>query len=74
MTLNLLRSTSILQSQVYADTELFFYIKATDIDLVARKVTEAGGVLKSEVFDNKWNARELLVEDPNGYKFAFYQK
>ncbi|MEL6805358.1 MAG: VOC family protein, partial [Bacteroidota bacterium] len=51
-----------------------FYIKTDHIEEVAKKAGEAGGVLKTEVFENHWDGKELLVEDPNGYKFAFYQK
>ena len=40
---------------------------------VAEQISEAGGTLKSPIFDNRWDCRELLAEDPNGYKFAFYQ-
>ena len=52
---------------------VIFYIETTDIEQVAQKISEAGGTLKSSIFENKWNCRELLAEDPNGYKFAFYQ-
>ncbi len=50
-----------------------FYVETTDINHVAQKLPEAGGMLKSEIFENKWSCLELLTEDPNGYKFAFYQ-
>ncbi len=52
---------------------VIFYIETTDIEQVAERISEAGGTLKSSIFDNKWDCRELLAEDPNGYKFAFYQ-
>ncbi|HRH24236.1 MAG TPA: hypothetical protein PK109_01430 [Candidatus Paceibacterota bacterium] len=50
-----------------------FYVETTDINELVERIPAAGGTLKSEVFQNKWNCRELLTEDPNGYKFAFYQ-
>lgn len=53
---------------------IIFYIKTDDIEAVAEKIRNAGGTLKSEIFENKWDGKELLVEDPSGYKFAFYQK
>lgn len=52
---------------------VIFYIETNNINQVAEKVPGAGGILKSSVFDNKWGCKELLVEDPSGYKFAFYQ-
>ena len=52
---------------------VIFYIETTDIARVAQHIPEAGGVLKSSIFENKWDCKELLAEDPNGYKFAFYQ-
>jgi uncharacterized glyoxalase superfamily protein PhnB len=52
---------------------VIFYIETSDIKQVMEKIPEAGGTLKSSIFDNKWGSKELLTEDPNGYKFAFYQ-
>lgn len=52
---------------------VIFYIETNDIEQVAERIPDAGGTLKSPIFDNKWNCRELLAEDPNGYNFAFYQ-
>lgn len=63
----------ITEPQKYGHGVLF-YIKTDNIAIVAEKIRDAGGVLKTEVFTNHWNGQELLVEDPNGYKFAFYQK
>ena len=50
-----------------------FYIETTDIDALPQLVVQAGGTLKSEIFENQWECRELLVEDPEGFKFAFYE-
>jgi predicted enzyme related to lactoylglutathione lyase len=52
---------------------VIFYIETNDIESVFIKVKEAGGITKSSIFENKWGGREFLTEDPNGYKFAFYQ-
>ncbi len=53
---------------------VIFYIETSDIELASQKILDAGGTLKSSVFKNNWNCREFLAEDPNGYKFAFYQE
>ena len=52
---------------------VIFYVETTDIESVLIKIKEAGGAIKSSIFENKWGCKELLAEDPNGYKFAFYQ-
>lgn len=52
---------------------VIFYIETTDLESVFGKMKETGGVLKSSIFENKWGCKEFLAEDPNGYKFAFYQ-
>lgn len=52
---------------------VIFYIETVDIRAVAEITPEAGGTLKSPIFKNNWGCSELLMEDPNGYKFAFYQ-
>jgi len=52
---------------------VIFYVEVDSIEEIYKLILPAGGKLKSEIFDNDWNAKELLFEDPNGYKFAFYQ-
>lgn len=42
-------------------------------DLVARVKSKGGKVLDGPV-DRPWNARELVVEDPNGYRLSFSQR
>jgi len=41
-------------------------------DLVAKVRTAGGKVLDGPV-DRPWNARELVIEDPNGYRLSFSQ-
>jgi predicted enzyme related to lactoylglutathione lyase len=52
---------------------LIFYIETNNIESALSKIQEAGGAIKSSIFENKWGCKEFLAEDPNGYKFAFYQ-
>ena len=52
---------------------VIFYVETTNIESVFARIKEAGGVAKSTIFENKWDCKEFLMEDPNGYKFAFYQ-
>jgi predicted enzyme related to lactoylglutathione lyase len=52
---------------------IIFYIETEDIQKASEMIPKAGGELKSEIFDNLWDCKELLFEDPNGYKFALYQ-
>lgn len=52
---------------------VIFYIETTSIESVFDKIKKAGGEIKSSIFENKWGCLEFLAEDPNGYKFAFYQ-
>ncbi|MEX0896362.1 MAG: VOC family protein [Patescibacteria group bacterium] len=53
---------------------IIFYIQTTDIDGAKELIEKHGGVIKSPIFTNHWNCRELLFEDPNGYKFAVFQE
>ena len=53
---------------------VIFYIETTDLQKISEQIPQAGGALKSPIFKNKWDCNELLAEDPNGYKFAFYQE
>ena len=50
-----------------------FYIEADNLQQTKTLIEIAGGSIISDVFENTWDCKELLVEDPNGYKFAFYQ-
>lgn len=52
---------------------IIFYIETLDIEVVFSKISEVGGTVRSSIFENKWDCKEFLAEDPNGYKFAFYQ-
>jgi predicted enzyme related to lactoylglutathione lyase len=53
---------------------IIFYLLTDNIHDLPKQIEEAGGTLKSEVFENLWESYELLFEDPNGYKFAAYQE
>lgn len=53
---------------------VIFYIGTSDIKEAYKKVGAAKGTIKTEIFQNHWNAKEFLFEDPNGYKFAMYQE
>lgn len=52
---------------------IIFYIETSDLIQIKKQIKDAGGTIVSDIFENKWNCLELLIEDPNGYKFAFYQ-
>lgn len=52
---------------------IIFYIEVNNIQELYNLLTGLKAIIKTEIFDNKWDAKELLFEDPNGYKFAVYQ-
>lgn len=52
---------------------VIFYLETENISVTQQQITDAGGTVKAPVFDNHWGCKELLFEDPNGYKFAVYQ-
>jgi len=41
-----------------------------DIGALARRVTEAGGVLETPVTDTPWGVKIFRVRDPNGFLFT----
>lgn len=41
------------------------------VDEIADRIRAAGGKVLDGPIDRPWNARELVVEDPNGYRFSF---
>jgi uncharacterized glyoxalase superfamily protein PhnB len=41
-----------------------------DIDAVAKRVTDAGGVLDLPPVDNPWGARVFRLRDPDGFRLA----
>jgi len=47
-------------------------IRELEDDKVKELIVQAGGLIKAGVFENLWNCKEILFEDPNGYKFALY--
>jgi catechol 2,3-dioxygenase-like lactoylglutathione lyase family enzyme len=53
-------------------TVSFTWNKSVD-DLVSR-VRDTGGRVIDGPVDRPWNARELVVEDPNGYRLSFSQQ
>lgn len=52
---------------------VIFYVEVEDIEGFYNIIQSSNGSSKSQIFDNKWGAKELLIEDNNGYKFAVYQ-
>lgn len=53
---------------------VIFYIEVDDIVKAKNSVIAAGATIKADIFDDLWDCKELLFEDPNGYKFALYQE
>jgi predicted enzyme related to lactoylglutathione lyase len=53
---------------------IIFYIETEDIEKSHDLILKANGIVKMDIFKNLWNCKELLFEDPNGYKFALYQE
>jgi lactoylglutathione lyase len=45
-------------------------VTAQDIDAIAQRIRDHGGVLASEPADMPWGARVFRVQDPDGFKFA----
>ena len=43
------------------------------VDELAQRVKAAGGKVLDGPADRPWNARELVIEDPNGYRLSFSQ-
>lgn len=43
------------------------------VDALAKQVAAAGGKILDGPVDRPWNARELVIEDPNGYRLSFSQ-
>ena len=43
------------------------------VDDLAKQVATAGGKILDGPVDRPWNARELVIEDPNGYRLSFSQ-
>ncbi|MEP7103929.1 MAG: VOC family protein [Candidatus Dojkabacteria bacterium] len=52
---------------------IIFYIEVDDIEAYYQLIENSGGKIKARIFSNMWEAKELLFEDPNGYKIALYQ-
>ena len=41
------------------------------VDALAKQVAGVGGKILEGPVDRPWNARELVIEDPNGYRLSF---
>ena len=41
------------------------------VDEIVPRLKAAGGKVVDGPVDRPWNARELVIEDPNGYRFSF---
>ncbi len=52
---------------------VIFYLETDNIAEAENKILTSGGTIKAPTFNNLWDCKELLFEDPNGYKFALYQ-
>lgn len=44
-----------------------------NVDTLVSRVQAAGGKIVDGPIDRPWNARELVIEDPNGYRLSFSQ-
>jgi len=51
---------------------IIFYLETTNLQAAFKLVKEAGGLIKSEIKENWWNASEFLFEDKDGYKFVIF--
>ena len=45
-----------------------------NLDELVARVHAAGGRIIDGPVDRPWNARELVIEDPNGYRLSFSQQ
>lgn len=45
-------------------------VTTQDVDAIAQRIRDHGGVLASEPADMPWGARVFRVEDPDGFRFA----
>ena len=45
----------------------------SSVDELVERVRTAGGKVLDGPVDRPWNARELVIEDPNGYRLSFSQ-
>ena len=48
----------------------FQFTTAQDIDAIARRITDHGGVLETAPADMPWGVRSFRLRDPDGYRFA----
>jgi predicted enzyme related to lactoylglutathione lyase len=62
----------IAESNEYGNGNIF-YLESDSLEEDFNRIKDAGGVIKSEIFNNLWSCKEFLFEDPNGYKFAVYE-
>lgn len=46
------------------------FTTSQDIDAIAARVVEAGGVLDTEPSDTPWGARIMRLRDPDGFRFT----
>src|SRR6185436_8887736 len=47
-----------------------FITTAQNVDAIARRITESGGVLESPPADTPWGTRAFRVRDPDGFKLT----
>ena len=48
----------------------FMFTTVQDIDSVAKRIKDHGGVLETEPADMPWGVRSFRLRDPDGYRFA----
>src|SRR5687767_1405829 len=48
----------------------FLFTTAQDIDSIAKRIKDRGGVLETEPADMPWGVRSFRLRDPDGYRFA----
>jgi len=63
----------VLASSTNKGGAAIFYSEVDNINELFKNIESTKGKILSEIYNNHWGASEFLCEDPNGYKFAFYQ-
>ncbi len=56
--------------RVKGDGMSFYITTAQDVDTVAQRIRDAGGVLETEPADMPWGVRAFRVADPDGFKIS----
>jgi catechol 2,3-dioxygenase-like lactoylglutathione lyase family enzyme len=56
------------------ESDLRIAVNVEDVDEFYKGVIELGYQPDSEPADQTWGRREFMLQDPDGYKLAFFQK